>query len=294
MQGLSNGKIDRFEKEAMFTVETKKDSDFVTASMQRYRKILENYGDTTDLERAFQFTPDKPKTTDTSSGTYRYRSADSTGPKPTVVDSLDKQIAVDTAPSKKNLFKVRRLKDNDYRNKAEYDSIQKTLPADQQENWFERQLRYKNFQIEEKYKGDDSAFLNDLLDKFLHKIPAMLFVSLPLYALYLWLLYRRKHKEYYYADHGMFLIYLYIYTFLFLLLFLGVQTLRDKLEWGWLNWVLGIYLVYGIYYTYRCFRNFYGQSRSKTIVKFCILNILAFFTLMLLFTLFFGWTVFQA
>lgn len=295
-QGLNSGKIDRFEKEALFTVENQKDSQFVTASMERFRKIVKNYGDTSQVVRPFQFDLPKPKN-DTTTGTkpYRYKNGDSTVLTSSSVDSTPKSKKDTSEKDDSNVVRFNRLTDDDeFKNKAEYDSAQKALPEDKRDSWFERQMRYKNFQIDEKYKGDDAAFINALIDKFLHKIPAMLFVSLPLYAFFLWLMYRRKHKEYYFADHGMFLIYLYIYTFLFLLVLLGIQYLRDKLDWTWLNWVMGLYILYGLYYTYRCFRNFYGQSRSKTLVKFIILNILAIFTLMLLFTIFFGWTVFQA
>ena len=178
-----------------------------------------------------------------------------------------------------------------YKSKQEYDSIQLTLPADQKDNWFERQLEYKNIHISSKYGDDNSALWTDVSKKFIHLFPYMLFVSLPLYALFLKLLYVRKKR--YYVEHIIFLIYLYIFTFLFLLLYFGVDAMYDKWGFGWIKIIKGILLLAGTYYAYKSMRKFYEQGRFKTFLKFSILNLLAFISLMIIFSVFFGLTIYQ-
>jgi hypothetical protein len=112
-----------------------------------------------------------------------------------------------------------------------YDSVQKSLPQKEKDGWFLRMLNRKVIGINEHYKGDESKLLADVINKFLHSFPYLLFVSLPLYAMFLKLLYIRP-KQFYFADHAVFLIHLYIFTFLFLLLFFGVDRLENNVNWG--------------------------------------------------------------
>ena len=90
-----------------------------------------------------------------------------------------------------------------------------------------------------------------------------------------------------------YLIYLYIFTFLFLLLFFLFSTLKQDMGWTFLKYVQVLMLLGGIYYAYKAMRKFYEQGRAKTVFKFIILNTLAFFSLLLIFTLFFGLTIYQ-
>src|SRR5262245_30913541 len=107
----------------------------------------------------------------------------------------------------------------DYKSVAEYDSVQRTLPSSKRDAGLSKMITRKAIALNEKYEGDQRKMFAEFINKFLHSFPYLLFVSLPLYALFLKLLYIRHKKEYYFADHGVFLIHLYIFTFLFLLLY---------------------------------------------------------------------------
>lgn len=198
-----------------------------------------------------------------------------------VIDSFDNGVKVSALEF-----------DEDYESREQYDSVQKARPESERDNWFERQLRYKNIDLTEKYGHNEKLMWSEVGNKFLHMFPYMLFISLPLYAIFLKLLYRRK-KDFYYVDHIMFLIYLYIFTFIFLLIYFGVDALNKWLDSGWIRLLLTGYFLYGIYYTFRAMRNFYQQGFWKTFLKFSILNFLALITLIFLFSVFFGLTFFQ-
>lgn len=148
----------------------------------------------------------------------------------------------------------------------------------------------RKFETKWREKVNERQFWVKAADKFVHSFPYMLFVSLPLYALYLYLLYWRRRRQYYYADHGLFLIHLYIFTFIWLL----VYVLFTYMMSSWpgtsllINWTLTGMMIYGMYYAYKSMRVFYGQGRTKTLLKFIMFNTLCFFSIAILFLIFFG------
>jgi len=170
----------------------------------------------------------------------------------------------------------------DYKSIHEYDSVQKNLPDSERDNWFVRMLTRRAIAINVKYKGDQTTIGLKIWDKFMHSFPYLLFVSLPLYALFLKLLYTRR-KQFYYADHAVFLIHLYIFTFLLLLLFFSIDEIQSATHWRWLDIINSLLLLTGVFYTLKAMKNFYEQGWGKTILKFIIFNILCLVALTILF-----------
>ena len=180
--------------------------------------------------------------------------------------------------------------DQRYASIREYDSVQKALPANEKDNWLERRAKHREIELSQRYHGDQKTLMKDLLEKFFHTFPYLLFVSLPLYAFYLKLLYNRR-KQFLYVTHGIFLIYLYIFTFIDLLVYFGLDKIHEAMDWGWLGWLEAVVLLYGVWYAYKAMRKFYGQGRGKTMLKFFILNSVAFLSIIFLFIAFFLFTV---
>jgi hypothetical protein len=208
-------------------------------------------------------------------------------------DSEKDDIKIKTpAQAEKGLNFKTDLTDIDYRSTVQYDSVQKALPINERDGWFKRKAMYRRIQLANKYKDQENIFIRDLIDKFIHSFPYLLFVSLPLYALFLKLLYIR-HKQFYYVAHGIFLIHLYIFTFLVLLVLFGLDKLQDFIGWGWIGFLEGALIIYGIYYTIKAMRVFYGQRWGRTILKFILFNIMCGFFLVILFLFFFILTVFR-
>jgi hypothetical protein len=175
---------------------------------------------------------------------------------------------------------------------AAYDSAQKLLPASERDGWFIRMLNRKTVSLNAKYKGRGAAIGTLILNKFMHSFPYILFVSLPLYALFLKLLYIRN-KKFYFADHGIFLIHVYIFTFILMLVYFGADELSGIKGFGWVNWIQAVLLFYGVWYVFRAMRNFYGQGFGKTFLKFILFNILCLISINVLFALFLIVTFFQ-
>ena len=173
-----------------------------------------------------------------------------------------------------------------YQTVKEYDSVQKTLSKGEQANWLNRAITRKSIELNEKYKGDQKMLASALINKFMHSLPYLLFVSLPLYALFLKLIYIRRRNEYYFADHGVFLIHLYIFSFLLLLIYFGADKLDDKADWGGAAYLKIALIVTGLFYSIAAMKNYYLLKWAKAIVNFILLNFLSTFLLGFLFLLF--------
>jgi hypothetical protein len=174
----------------------------------------------------------------------------------------------------------------DYRTVMAYDMIQSKLPVEKKDKGIRRLFTRKAIDIFEKSNDKSGNFNTHLLDTFMHTLPQMFFLSLPMYALFLHLLYRRR-KKYYYVNHAIFSIHVFCATFVFsiiLMLLLKYLTTGDDTAASVINllWLLGM-----LFYQYKSMRHFYQQRRAKTIVKFFILNLLSFITVMFLMSVFF-------
>jgi hypothetical protein len=155
-----------------------------------------------------------------------------------------------------------------YKSRREYDSLLKT--GSKKHNWLERQIVYKELQINEKYNSDQNLILKSMIEKFVHSLPQMLFVLLPLLALILKLLYIRR-KEFYYVDHAIFTIHLYVFVFIAMLVIFGINKLHVLMHWGVFSFISAAIIITIFFYIYKAMRNFYRQRRGKTILKYMIL-----------------------
>lgn len=204
--------------------------------------------------------------------------------KPMSRDEFNKQF---DSLFKENGFKIASSK---YKSKTAYDSALRSGEA--KDNWVLRQLVYKGIEINEKYKDNTGGALNAYINIVIHSLPQMFFISLPLFALLLKLLYIRR-KEYYYVNHGIFSLHFYIFVFIAMLFMFGLGALNDQLHWNLVR-IVEIILGFGIlFYLYKAMRKFYRQRRAKTIVKFLILCFLNFIVLLLLLTIFMLSSVFK-
>ncbi|HMU47623.1 MAG TPA: DUF3667 domain-containing protein [Chitinophagaceae bacterium] len=179
-----------------------------------------------------------------------------------------------------------------YTDLKEYDSVQKSLPSSEKDGWLLRILQKRNLQLKEKYKNDPRAGSSKLIDTFLHNLPYLLFVSLPIFALFLKILYIRR-KKYYYVDHGIFSIYHYIFTFILLFFVFLSQELSDVTDREVFDYLSVILFLSGGIYLYLSMKRFYGQKHLKTILKFILLNIAGFVMLAVLFLVFVFFSVFK-
>jgi hypothetical protein len=176
-----------------------------------------------------------------------------------------------------------------YTTREAYDSALKKGKGD---GWLARALVYKQIEINEKYKNDGKAALEALGNIFIHSIPQILFVSLPLFALLLNILYYRK-KEFYYVNHAIFTIHLFVFVFIALLIVFGINKIETATHWDWLGYLSGFMTLFIFIYNYKAMRIFYQQGRWKTVLKFILLHFTNLFIVMILFVIFIFLSLFK-
>lgn len=103
-----------------------------------------------------------------------------------------------------------------------------------------------------------------LIKKFTSYISISLFVFLPVFTLFLKLLYIRK--KFTYMEHLVFVFNTQTVFFLLIIIFYLLNLVFKMENAFW------IFVLLFIVYFYKSLRNFYGQKRFITIVKFIVLN----------------------
>ncbi len=157
----------------------------------------------------------------------------------------------------------------------EYDSLQNKLPKNERDAWLMRLMMYRVITINQKYKGDNERFKEDFAEKFKHSVPQMMFISLPLIALAMQLLYIRRRKQFFYVDHVILLIHIGIANFISLLIYYGFSALYDVTHFGLFSWIATLIGIYIFLYCFLAMYNFYKQRIFKTFVKYFILLFVA-------------------
>ena len=152
----------------------------------------------------------------------------------------------------------------------QYEAQQAALPENKRAGWFEHMVVRKQVQLKSQYRFHMDEYNKLLLEKFFHTLPQMFFVSLPLFAFILFLLYIRR-KEYYYTDHAIFSVYHFTAVFVMGLFIVGFRKLATLPHMDWIDYLSRAIFLYAVFYLYKSMRNFYGQRRGKTIAKFLLL-----------------------
>jgi hypothetical protein len=174
----------------------------------------------------------------------------------------------------------------DYKNVEEYDSSERALTPDLRDGWLKRTIMRRLILINEEYREEPRLFVEHLMENIYHSFPKILFISLPIFAMILNILYFR-HKKYYYVDHGIFTIHVYCATFILLLLAVLLNQLDHLLGWRWFHVIADIAIfvdiLYMLIYLYKAMRGFYQQRRAKTFLKYFItFSTISFINLILL------------
>jgi hypothetical protein len=170
-----------------------------------------------------------------------------------------------------------------YESFAEYDSVQRALPEKERDGWFARRAIRKIFDIQTRFRDNPEEAAEKLMKSAFHRLPYMLFISLPLFSLILYFVYIRSRKRFYFADHGVFTIHLYVFSFIMLLVAFAMDSLYQFTKLEVFQWIEGLLTLGLLFYLYKAMRNFYGQRRGKTLLKFILVTIFSLLMMLILF-----------
>ncbi len=178
-----------------------------------------------------------------------------------------------------------------YKTLQEYDSVQNALPKNERDGFIRNKMERQNLHLKEKYKNDGRAMLRGISENFIQRFPQILFVSLPLFALLLRILYFRC-KDIFYVNHAILAIHIYCAVFIIILSGLWLHSIFNKLGGNMPEWLNTVLVLSGFFYIYKSLRNFYQQRRVKTIFKYSLFLFLLLILMLLLFVVFFIFSTF--
>lgn len=165
-----------------------------------------------------------------------------------------------------------------------YDSLERTLPAGKQPNYFYRWWNRREIKAYEKYNKDPYNANHNLWDNIYLSLSKLFFISMPVFVLFLYLLFIRRRQEFYFIGHAIFTLHFYCIIWFFLLVgvaykkvfsLIGVDAdnilMQALVKYGALLSIIG-----GVLYLFFAMQRFYKQSKGKTLFKTIILSILTF------------------
>ncbi len=147
---------------------------------------------------------------------------------------------------------------------ADYEKHQAALPKNKRDGFFKHYVIKRNIELD-KYDNPGTKLLED----FVHNIPKMMFLLLPMFALILKLVYINKNKYYY--EHLIYSFHLHSAIFLSILITMLFQWLF-KFVYDISGWFSFLCIIYIIWYIYRSLRAFYNSTRWVTILKMFFLS----------------------
>lgn len=171
-----------------------------------------------------------------------------------------------------------------FRDRKQYDSLIEVGAI--HHNWLKKQDTYKRLEINERFKYNPSAANIEIFQSALNSIPRVLFFSLPLLALWLKWIYRKK-KSYYYVSHGIFSVHFLTLCLLCILIAMTIQTVGSWLHIPWINYLIIVIGLGILNYLFVAMRFFYKDRGVGFVLRYVLFAFLFFFTLFALFTGFF-------
>lgn len=153
---------------------------------------------------------------------------------------------------------------NNWATAADYEKYQAALPKGKRDGFIKHYYNKRTLELN-KYPDPKKKFLED----FLHNIPKMMFLLLPLFALILKLVYINK-KRYYY-EHLIYSFHVHSAIFLSVLATMLLQWLFNFV-YNIDGWLYILCFTYILWYIYRSLRTFYGSTRWITVLKIFFLS----------------------
>jgi len=163
-----------------------------------------------------------------------------------------------------------------YHTVREYDSVQRTLPDSAKAKGIMKWILRNNVRMKVKY---GSSLIHKEVD-IRHDMPKVMFVLLPLFALYVGWFYSRK--KYYYVQHAIFSVHFHCFYFLLFLVLLLVGKLIPGDWYEFLSPMVAV--AAGYFYLVVALRNRFQQSWIMSFLKGTAIAALYVVTVMVAFT----------
>ncbi len=177
-------------------------------------------------------------------------------------------------------------------NTVSLDLISTSLKDTVYDGWLDKLIQERaearRVEMEKKHEGDESSAATQFIDEVFHKLPQLLFLSMPFFAFFLKLLYFRSFRKNY-VEHFIFSIYHYSYLFVTLTIYLvlnyGVEKSGSKILGEVFSYASMALTLYLFVYLLLAMKRFYNDRWRYLVFRYGILIFLFFVSLIVLFLL---------
>ena len=171
------------------------------------------------------------------------------------------------------------------KNLTQLDSIQKNSQKAEKLSDFEYSATKKIIKI---LKSKNRAELwNKAMESFVHTLPKVLFLYMPIFAFFLWLMHDKK--KWYYFDSGVFT--LHYFSFLLLVITIGMlfNWIMDLIPYGSIfsNLYNLAAMFYMFFYFFSAHSNFFGEHKAISRIKGFVLFFINMFLISIFSTILF-------
>jgi len=179
-----------------------------------------------------------------------------------------------------------------YHSTKELDSIQNSDSKTEKLSPFNYWILHKGLSIIE--RNSTQEIIEKFKESFIHNLPKLLFLYMPIFAFLLWIFHSKK--RWYYFDHGIFTLHYFSFLLLItLMLFLFDKAFSLFVNSGFLSFASGSINFLGYswmaYYFFPAHHRFYGETRILSFIK-TVLIFLFNFIILTIILLFFAFYIF--
>lgn len=164
----------------------------------------------------------------------------------------------------------------------QYLAKQELLPDSAKDSYIQSYFRKKEILA----KQQDFNLNEKIMENFKHNIPKMMFLMLPLYALILYVLFRKK--KLYYVEHFYHAVFLHSFFYITKLIFIIPDRLLPEAYDIYIN---SLFLIIIGAYLFKSLRVVYDENGASTLFKL-LLSILFYFIFLLILVLLNGFVSF--
>ena len=147
------------------------------------------------------------------------------------------------------------------------------ISSNMDSSWMGRKAK-EYVEVVEQGKGRE--MLTEFINSLAHKMPYALMVSLPFFAMILYILYWRRQRILY-INHAIFSIHFYIYQFVVFLFSIIFYKLYQNNHYGIFLFLFYFTISLTVFYLFFAMKHFYKQGWLKTFLKYCIVLFLSTF-----------------
>lgn len=212
------------------------------------------------------------------------------GENPAVAESNFQQKAaqeISNVKKKKQKFNI--LGEEGIRDFKQLDSIQKVLPEGKKHSKIQMGFARNFFKIMD--KASHKEFLEKAQESIIHNLPKVLFIYMPLFALFLWLFHNKK--KWYYFDCGIFTLHYFSFLLLTITISLFFEWLLTLFYYvgGIVTLVRLILMGYAFFYFFRSHSNVFGEDKAMSRLKGTVLFFINMILISIVLTCLFFYTL---